>query len=87
MQSTSALALSKFNRAEEQSYGYRYFDKPGQTIGQEGDDEDEEEDEFDLVSCAKDCCDNDCQCDDCTRCAGNGIRTDDDDYWDSPAAA
>jgi hypothetical protein len=82
------FSVPRFNEAQESNYGSRYFDKPAENVEDDNDDGIEEEDEFDLVSCAKDCCDNDCECDDCTRCAGKGIRIDDEEkYWTSPVAA
>ena len=56
-------------------YGHTYFDKPlteDQQIEEEGDDSDE----YDLDSCSKNCCDEDCECSDCVRCALTGQDSD-----------
>ena len=79
--------MSTPNQSEEQSYSFRYFDKPNEGEEHDSDSEDDEDGEFDLDSCAKDCCDHDCECDDCLRCSAKEVRTDEDDYLDLPAAA
>ena len=65
----------------ENTYGLRYFDKP--TLSEEEADEEMDE-EFELASCAIDCCDDDCECDDCLRCSKNGSE---EDYTSYPRAS
>jgi hypothetical protein len=64
-----------------QSYGLRYFGgaKSDEDPDMNGDDE---SDQFDLNSCANDCCDSDCNYDDCLRCGTEETRRDDEDYLD-----
>ncbi len=67
-------------RAQERNmgddkYGHTHFDKPlteDQQIEEEGDDSDE----YGLDLCSKNCCDEDCECDDCVRCALTGQDSD-----------
>ena len=78
----------KSNKAEQGRYGFHYFDKPNQGTEETEDEEDEgHEDEFDLQSCAGDCCDLDCECDDCMRCSNNGVKSEYEEYAQYPAAA
>jgi len=60
----------------DKKYGFRYFDKPPRP--DEDEEELEEADEFDLHSCSKNCCDNDCECDDCVRCSTMGVESPED---------
>jgi hypothetical protein len=62
------LIASLGSRIEDEKFGFQYFDRPLEP------DEDEEDDEFELRSCAADCCDDDCECDDCTRCSELGLE-------------
>lgn len=41
--------------------------------------DEDEEDEYGENSCPMGCCDHDCECDDCLRCANNGIEEPDED--------
>ncbi|MHB1908520.1 MAG: hypothetical protein ACYCQJ_06570 [Nitrososphaerales archaeon] len=63
----------------ENTYGLRYFDKP--TLSEDEEDMDEE---FEPVSCAIDCCDEDCERDDCLRCSKS---VSEEDYESSPRAS
>jgi hypothetical protein len=75
-------------KAENQGkYGLHYFDKPGQGLDEQEEEDDLQGDEFDLQACERDCCDIDCECDDCQRCSTNGLRTDDDPTYYGAAAA
>jgi hypothetical protein len=49
-------------------------------------DEEEEEDEYGENSCPSGCCDHDCECDDCLRCANNGLEEPDDNKYEYSAA-
>jgi len=54
-------------RFEQSKYGLQYFDKP--LNDQEEDLEDDSNEEYEMHACPADCCDKDCECDDCARCA------------------
>ena len=45
----------------------------------------EEEDEYGENSCPDGCCDHDCECDDCLRCANNSLE-EPEDFEDAAAA-
>ena len=70
-------------RASEpkETYGFRYFDKQV-----DYDEEDDDREEYEEKSCGVNCCDNDCECDDCLRCADTGLL-DVDTYPREAAAA
>jgi hypothetical protein len=82
--------MPSLGKSEEDSYGFRYYDKPIENDEIEIDEDQGNEDgkEFDLESCASECCDSDCECDDCSRCAMNGNNTDgSESFGELPAAA
>jgi hypothetical protein len=61
-------------------YGFNFFDRPIDYA------EEEDEDEYGESSCPSGCCDHDCECDDCIRCADNGL-VEPDSYADDFTAA
>lgn len=66
----------------QEKYGFRYFDKP---IDYDEDEEDDAED-FEEKTCSASCCDKDCECDDCLRCANEGT-IEHDSYANNAVAA
>ena len=62
-------------------YGFKYFDKPST----KEDEETEEVDEYGEKYCPDSCCDHDCECDDCVRCADTGLL--EPDSYDGEVAA
>ena len=63
-------------------YGFRYFDRPTDYR----DDEEGELEDYEEKSCPSNCCDVDCECDDCIRCAKSGVARE-ESYSDSAVAA
>lgn len=56
------------------------------------DDEDEDaelldNDGYELEACESSCCDKDCECDDCTRCADNSLNPYDEEHPNLTASA
>ena len=78
------FTFSASENEEESKYGLRYFDKT--PAGAEDESVDAEVDEeYDQKSCASDCCDKDCECDDCLRCSDTDLK--DTDIYEVSAAA
>jgi len=61
----------------ENPYGFRFNDQPVDYDKQPSEDDsgeqDSDNDEYGERSCPKSCCDHDCECDDCIRCADAGL--------------
>jgi hypothetical protein len=55
-------------------------DLPGKPFSPAEDDDEEESfnDDYEQEACEPSCCDLDCECDDCLRCANNSLQPYDD---------